>query len=155
MGPAYTWLKDDPRMVDVSSRCSVGNADLIHDALESWVQSLESVEEAERLLESAEVPCIRVRTPVELAHDGPQVQAREMMPVVDQPFIGPMKMCGNPLKFSETPAGIRGYAPFLGEHNGEVLSSMLAYSDEDIADLYARDVLYRAPEAQRLEEEDR
>ena len=57
------------------------------------------------------------------------------------------------MKFSETPATIRGYAPFLGEHNREVLSEVLGYSQAEIDALYKDDVLYEAPEVEKLPEE--
>lgn len=150
MGAEFAWLKDDPRAASVSTRCSTENAGLIHDAVERWVQSKESVEEVEGILELAGVPCLRVRDLVELATVDPQIKAREMMPVVEQPFLGPVKMYGSPLKFSETPACIRGYAPFLGEHNREVLSELLGYPDDAIDALYREDVLHHAPEVERL-----
>ena len=78
------------------------------------------------------------------------MKAREMCPERYQPFIGEMKMYGSPLKFSETPSTIRGYAPFLGEHNKEILSSVLGYSTDEIETLYREDVLYHAPEVESL-----
>jgi len=36
------------------------------------------------------------------------------------------------LKFFRNAAAIRGYAPFLGEHNREILSHYLHYSSEEI-----------------------
>jgi CoA:oxalate CoA-transferase len=150
MGPKHAWLKTDPRAATVSTRCSTDNAPIIHEALEEWVMSLDSVEEAERLLEAAEVPCLRVRDIVELATVDPQIKAREMIVTVDQPFLGPMKMYGSPLKFSETPSGIRGYAPFLGEHNDDVLMKTLGMSKEEIKALYTEDVLYHEPCVDKL-----
>ncbi|MGO9417626.1 MAG: hypothetical protein ACLP51_21120, partial [Syntrophobacteraceae bacterium] len=78
---------------------------------------------------------------------------REMRPTVYQPFLGPVRMYGSPLKFSETPSAVRGYAPFIGEHNKEVLSSVLNYNTETIEELYRDKVLYHAPEVERLPEE--
>jgi crotonobetainyl-CoA:carnitine CoA-transferase CaiB-like acyl-CoA transferase len=150
MGEKYAWLKTDPRAATVSTRCTTDNAPMIHEALEEWVLSLDSVEEAERLLEAADVPCLRVRDIVELATVDPQIKAREMIVTVDQPFLGPMKMYGSPLKFSETPSGIRGYAPLLGEHNDDVLMKTLGMSKEEIKALYAEDVLYHEPAVDRL-----
>ena len=150
MGPKHAWLKTDPRAATVSTRCTTENAPLIHEALEEWVMSQDSVEEAERLLEKAEVPCLRVRDIVELATVDPQIKAREMIVTVDQPFLGPMKMYGSPLKFSETPSGIRGYGPFLGEHNDVVFSETLGMSQEEIKALYSEDVIYHEPAVDRL-----
>jgi len=150
MGPGYEWLKTDPRTVDLAARCKSENVRLVHDALDAWVMTQDSVEEAERKLEEIGMPCCRVKSIEELATTDPHIGAREMRLTVDQPFLGPVKMYGSPLKFSETPAGIRGYAPFLGEHNREVLMTELGYSEEEIEALYNEDVLYQAPEVEKL-----
>jgi crotonobetainyl-CoA:carnitine CoA-transferase CaiB-like acyl-CoA transferase len=118
--------------------------------LEEWVAEQDSVEEVERLLDKEEVPCLRVRTLQELADTDPQIKAREMMPLVEQPFIGPMKMYGSPLKMSETPSCIRGHAPILGEHNEDVLAGVLGYSKEQVNAMYGEDILYHEPAVDRL-----
>jgi crotonobetainyl-CoA:carnitine CoA-transferase CaiB-like acyl-CoA transferase len=150
MGEKYAWLLTEPRAKDVSTRCTTANAPFIHKHLEAWVAEQDSVEEVERLLDEVEVPCLRVRTLQELADTDPQIKAREMMPLVEQPFIGPMKMYGSPLKMSETPSCIRGHAPILGEHNGDVLASVLGYSEEQVKAMYGEDVLYHEPAVDRL-----
>jgi crotonobetainyl-CoA:carnitine CoA-transferase CaiB-like acyl-CoA transferase len=153
MGPGYEWLKTDHRTVDLAARCKSENVRLVHDALDAWVMSQDSVEEAERKLEETGIPCCRVKSIKELATTDPHIGAREMRLTMDQPFLGPVKMYGSPLKFSETPATIRGYAPFLGEHNREVLSTVLGYSEAEIETLYQEDVIYEAPEVAKLPEE--
>jgi crotonobetainyl-CoA:carnitine CoA-transferase CaiB-like acyl-CoA transferase len=153
MGASCEWMKDDPRLKDVPTRSLPENTSLVHEAVEAWVMSQDSVEEAERKLDAAGIPCSRVKQIEELATDDPHIKAREMSPKVYQPFLGPMKMFGSPLKFSETPSAIRGYAPFLGEHNKEILSHYLRYSPEKIESLYGEKVLYEAPEVQRLPDE--
>lgn len=153
MGHGYEWMNTDPRTRDLANRCKAEYAFLVHDALEAWVQFQDSVEEAERKLEAAGIPCCRVKSIPELATTDPYLGAREMRLKKIQPFLGPITMSGSPLKFSETPATIRGYAPFLGEHNRETLSKMLGYSEEQIDELYKEDVLYHAPEVDKLPEE--
>ena len=153
MGPEYQWLKTDPRTSELPSRCSPDNAPLVHEALETWVMSQGSVEEVEQRLEAVGIPCARVKNIVELATEDPHLGAREMRPTHFQPFIGPIKMYGSPLKFSRTPSAIRGYAPFLGEHNQEILATILHYSEEQIEALFQEQVLYQAPEVERLPEE--
>ncbi len=153
MGEKYAWLKTDPRAKDVSTRCSTKNAPVIHEALQEWVMSLSSVEEAERLLDKAGIPSLRVRGLMELATVDPQIKAREMMPRVYQPFIGSMMMYGSPLKMSESPCGIRNYSPMLGEHNTEVLKGMLGLSDERIETLYQEDVLFHEEAVDKLPDE--
>jgi CoA:oxalate CoA-transferase len=153
MGPGYEWLKTDPRTCRITGRCSTENAPLVHKAVESWVMSQDSVEEAERKLEAAGVPCSRVKTIEELATTDDHIEARQMRQEKFQPFLGPMKMFGSPMKFSSTPSEIQGYAPFLGEHNKEVLSKVLGYSPERIESLYRDKVLHEGPEVEKLEEE--
>lgn len=153
MGPGYEWLKTDPRTRDFAGRCKNENVFLVHNALESWVMSQDSVEEAERKLEEAGIPCCRVKTIPELATVDPHLGARGMRHEIRQPFLGPVKVFGSPLKLSKTPAGPRGYAPFLGEHNKEVLSKVLGYTDDQITAFYREDVLYEAPEVGKLAEE--
>jgi crotonobetainyl-CoA:carnitine CoA-transferase CaiB-like acyl-CoA transferase len=69
---------------------------------------------------------------------------------VEQPFIGPMKMFGSPIKMSETPSCIRGYSPFLGEHNNQVLADVLGYSQEQLKALYDAKVIYHEAAVDRL-----
>lgn len=150
MGPEYDWLRGDPRCTDVSTRCTKNSAPFIHDLIEAWVLSQDSVAEAERKLAAEGVPCLRTKSITELADTDPQVKAREMMVEVDQPFVGPMRMYGSPLKMSETPCCVRGHGPFLGEHNAEVLKGLLGYTDERIESLYAGSVLYHEAAVDRL-----
>jgi CoA:oxalate CoA-transferase len=149
MGEKYAWLLSDPRTKDVYSRCT--NVTMVHQALEEWVLSQDSVKEVERLLDKQNVPCMRARTIEELVDNDPHIIARDMTPVVEQPFIGPMKMIGSPIKMSETPSCIRGYSPLLGEHNDKVLSDILGYSKEQVNALYDANVIYHEAAVDRLE----
>jgi CoA:oxalate CoA-transferase len=143
-------LRNDPRFATVATRCTRENCGHVHTAVENWVMAQDSVEDAEKKLDGAGIPCMRVKGVVELADTDPQAKARDMMPTIEQPFIGPMRMYGSPLKFSKTPAGPRGHAPLLGEHNAEVLSKMLGYSEEKITQLYRDDVLFHEDAVNRM-----
>jgi CoA:oxalate CoA-transferase len=110
----------------------------------------DSVEEAERKLEANGCPCLRVRSIKELADSDPQIKAREMMVEVEQPFIGKVRMYGSPLKMSETPTGVRGHAPLLGEQTEEILTTVLGYKDDQIKALYDQEVVYHEPAVDRL-----
>lgn len=151
MGERFKWLLSDPRTATVEQRCV--NTDVIHKAVDEWVMSMDSVEEVQRVLEEAGVPCMKVMTIEELADGDPQIQAREMMPLIEQPFLGPVKMYGSPLKMSETPSCIRGHAPLLGEHNYEVLVGVLGYAPDRVRSLYDSRVLYHEPAVERLQEQ--
>lgn len=148
MGEKYLWLLDDPRARDVTARCM--NPQIINAALDEWVMAQESVEEVERIFDEAGIPCMRARTIAELCDTDPQVKAREMMTIIEQPFIGPMKMYGSPLKMSATPSCARGHSPLLGENNYQVLSEILGYSDEQINAFYTGEILYHEEAVERL-----
>jgi CoA:oxalate CoA-transferase len=150
MGRDYEWLLKDPRAATVSTRCCEENAPFIHKVVEEWVMAQDSVEEAERKLEENECPCLRVRSVKELADSDPQIKAREMMVEVEQPFIGKVRMYGSPLKMSETPTGIRGPAPLLGQHTEEILTDVLGYKKEQVKELYEQEVVYNEPAVDRL-----
>ena len=79
--------------------------------------------EWETLLVDMGVPCAASRTSAEF-FDDPQVEALEMSQVVEHSTIGPMRVLGLPMNFSETPGGIRSAAPLLGEHSREVLAEI-------------------------------
>ncbi|MCX5897778.1 MAG: CoA transferase [Proteobacteria bacterium] len=150
MGRDYEWLLKDPRAATVSTRCCEENAPFIHKVVEEWVMAQDSVAEAERKLEENECPCLRVRSIKELADSDPQIKAREMMVEVEQPFIGKVRMYGSPLKMSETPTGIRGPAPLLGQHTEEILTDVLGYKKEQVKELYEQEVVYNEPAVDRL-----
>ncbi|MFH1081284.1 MAG: CoA transferase [Pseudomonadota bacterium] len=149
MGPFAEPLRA-PSFDTVATRCTPENVNVVHQAIEAWAMSLDSVEEVERILDNADIPCMRARSVVELADIDPHIKAREMIVEIDQPFIGPMKMYGSPFKFSETPSFPRGYSPFLGEHNRQVLSEVLSLEQVEIDSLYEDEVLYHEPAVDRL-----
>lgn len=148
MGEKYAWLMDDPRTTNVSTRCM--NATWLNKTIDEWVMSMDSVYEVERLLQEAGVACQRVLSIPELVDTDPHVKAREMIIEVEQPFLGPLKMYGSPIKMSETPSCLRGYGPLLGEHTDDVLAEVLGYNEKQIRELYDNAVIYHEPAVDRL-----
>ena len=55
-------------------------------------------------------------------HADPQTIARDMVPTVSHPTTGEVQTIGLPVKFTETPGGVRGPAPTHGQHTAEVLA---------------------------------
>ena len=71
----------------------------------------------------------------------PQFEAREYFVDVEHPVIGSAKYPGAPFLMSGSPWEARQPAPTLGQHNREVLGERLGYSDADIAQLRATEVI--------------
>ncbi|OYW17014.1 MAG: CoA transferase, partial [Burkholderiales bacterium 12-64-5] len=85
-------------------------------------------------LEGVGVPCGAINN-LQQVYDDPQVQARGMRIELPHPTAGTVPLVGSPIKLSRTPVEYRTAPPMLGEHTGEVLGSLLGYSDDEIAAL--------------------
>ncbi len=106
-----------------------------------WVQSCDSVMEADRLLTEGNIPSAPVLNIEQLMND-PQLEARGLLVEVEQPALGKVRVVNSPIHFSETVSTVRERSPRLGEHNEEVLTARLGYSPEQVAELYHKGVLY-------------
>jgi crotonobetainyl-CoA:carnitine CoA-transferase CaiB-like acyl-CoA transferase len=69
-------------------------------------------------------------------HADPQTLAREMVVETTHPVAGRVKTIGLPIKFSETPGGVRRPAPLFGQHTLEVLRDH-GFSDAEIDQMAA------------------
>jgi crotonobetainyl-CoA:carnitine CoA-transferase CaiB-like acyl-CoA transferase len=76
------------------------------------------------------LPCGPVND-VRQMHADPQAVAREMVIDVDHKTLGKVRTLGLPVKFSDTPGGVRRGAPLLGQHTREVLREF-GFGDADI-----------------------
>ena len=77
------------------------------------------------------VPCGQVRTVAEALAD-PQLAARDMIVELAHPKLGTVRLLGNPIKLSRSPAEIYRPPPTLGEHTEEVLAELASDADLDI-----------------------
>jgi crotonobetainyl-CoA:carnitine CoA-transferase CaiB-like acyl-CoA transferase len=73
-------------------------------------------------LRQADVPAGPVQTRDDYLHD-PQVRHSQMRVEIDDPEVGSTVQMGVPLLLRDTPGGIRGPAPLLGQHNDTVLTT--------------------------------
>lgn len=110
-------LNDDPRfgsnhdrMQNLAALEEILTDYLRHETSQVWLDRMEAVG----------LPAGPVLNILEMQAD-PQAQARGMIAEVDHPVAGPVRTLGHPIRFSETPAGIRRAAPLLGQHSREVL----------------------------------
>ncbi|MFT6581734.1 MAG: crotonobetainyl-CoA:carnitine CoA-transferase CaiB-like acyl-CoA transferase [Alphaproteobacteria bacterium] len=86
-----------------------------------------------------------IAAPVQSAEDrveyDPQLQHRQMHPIIDHPELGAVPYEGYPVKMSRTPAFVHGRAPTYGEHNNYVYGELLGMSDDEIHSLHERGII--------------
>lgn len=135
-------LAEDPRYIDNGMRAK-NQKDLIA-IIEAWLQAQESDEAAIRILEEGHIPVAPILS-VEQACRHPHLIERETVRTIYDRTLGNFQAPGMPLRFSEFPAHLDLEAPYLGEHNAQVLGDCLGYSGARIDDLVKRGVLHSEP----------
>ncbi|MBN1190448.1 MAG: CoA transferase [Dehalococcoidales bacterium] len=113
----------------------------LNETITEWVQSFDSVHEAVAKLNEADVICSPILTLRE-ASENPHFVAHNMTQEVDDPEYGKVKVINSPFHFSHTESGLRGSYPKLGEHNRELIESLLGYTAEDIDRLQESGVMF-------------
>lgn len=106
---------------------------IVDERTKEWF-SRKTTDEAAFLLRNAGVPFGVARNMKRIFAD-PNSYFRNMIVKVDIPGIGEAPFAGNPIKLETQPIGQQTRAPFLGEHNREVLSSLLGKEEAEITDL--------------------
>jgi crotonobetainyl-CoA:carnitine CoA-transferase CaiB-like acyl-CoA transferase len=129
-------LRDDPRFVNNAQR--MRNLSALTETLSPLFQR-RSVAEWLRRLENSGVPAGPVLDIAQM-HADPQALAREMIVETTHPTAGKVKAIGLPIKFSDTPGGVRRAAPLLGQHTREVLREH-GFSDAEMEQLAAQGVI--------------
>lgn len=136
---ASAGLGDNPRFA--TSRDRAQNRHELVDLLETWMQSFPSDQALLDHLEAHRIPAAPVIDPAD-AHHHDWFWERGALAVVDDPVHGEIRVPGFPFRTSaQPPRTTEPQAPFLGQHNAEVLAGLLGYQQERIDDLTARGVL--------------
>lgn len=104
------------------------------DALVAEWTKARSMEEIVNQLKNIDVPCSMVPSFDQVCND-PHLLSREMIVEVEQLVSGKVKTPGSLFKLSKTPGDVKLPAPFHGEHNLEVYSGMLGYTEQEIMNL--------------------
>ena len=113
------WLEDE-RFSTPSAR--IKNAPVRIDMLQEILRHRTSAEWL-RLLDEHGVPCAPIlRREQVYLHE--QVKANDLMREFDHPEVGRVRQPRPAARFDQTPEGIAGPAPRLGEHNREILESL-------------------------------
>jgi len=102
--------------------------------LEKW-----PTKEILKRLDERGVPCAPVLSRTDLLEDE-QIRFNKLIEIHEDAHFGPVRQPRPAALFDRTPAAIRAMAPYLGQHNAELLGE-LGYADEEIARLGAAGVL--------------
>ncbi len=100
----------------------------------------QTVEEADRLLTEAGVPCGIVFNLKRILED-PNSTEREMVVYTEVPGLGSVPFVGNPLKLKTRPIENRERAPLIGEHTDEILKTLAGMEDTELAELREKGVI--------------
>lgn len=91
------------------------------------------------------MPCAPAYYASESTKD-PQILARDMIVEVNHPILGKIKACNFPVKLSETPGRVASAAPLLGQHQKEIITGLLGYSQEEFEQLVQEGVVAYQPD---------
>ncbi len=117
----------------------LGVEELTPEVVNKWVKD-RTTDDVVETLEKTGVPVAAVMD-LDEVQACPQAEAREMFVNVNHPTMGEIIEPGFPIKFSETKGDISAPAPLLGEHNVEVYTRLLGYSEEKIEELRKKGVI--------------
>jgi crotonobetainyl-CoA:carnitine CoA-transferase CaiB-like acyl-CoA transferase len=129
------WL-DDPRFTTRRERSK--HTTVVQEVVRELLARM-TMQEAIAHFTHHDVVAAPVNTIPQAAHDPHPWERRAMVEVPDF-LAGTIAVSGDFWHFSRTPA-IVGSTPKVGEHNEEVLGGLLGYSAEEIAKLYANNVI--------------
>lgn len=100
-----------------------------------WTAEL-TREEAQERLQALDIAAHRVQNSPECLTD-PQLQHREHYVTLDHPLLGPLPIEGPRFLMSATPGRTTGHGPAYGQYTFEVLTELLGYDEERVADAAA------------------
>jgi CoA:oxalate CoA-transferase len=127
-----------PRAIEKMKQ-ELGFEEITSESIKELVVDMTKTEALNYLLGYG-VPVAEIYSVKELVND-PHLIDRGMFTEVEHPKAGTMKVTNFPVKFSETPGEIRTATPLLGQHNEEILSTVLGYTTEQIQKLEKQGVI--------------
>jgi len=122
------------------TRDRVKNHVAVKEIVEEWTKDRTVAEIVDALL-AAGIPAAPIYNIEQVVNDPHIGGAREMFVEIEHPKAGKVTITGPHIKLSETKASIRTPSPGLGEHNAEVLSTLLGIGKEEIEKLTSEGVL--------------
>jgi crotonobetainyl-CoA:carnitine CoA-transferase CaiB-like acyl-CoA transferase len=130
-------LADDPRFGTRDARLK--NLGALVEKIEQWLRSMPD-DAAIAAMKEGRVPVAPVLTVAE-AVSHPHLRERGTVRTVHDRILGDFDLPGFALRFSDFPKPLELQAPFLGEHNSEVLAKYAGCPPARIEDLERRGIL--------------
>jgi crotonobetainyl-CoA:carnitine CoA-transferase CaiB-like acyl-CoA transferase len=121
-------LTEDSRFASNSRR--IENRQALNEIIDHEIAE-KTVDEWIPLFDQAGIPCGPINTFDRVFND-PQVKHLGLVQEVEHPHYGKVKVVGPPATFSESAIGIQSPPPTLGEHNQEILTGLLGYSEKEV-----------------------
>jgi formyl-CoA transferase len=109
--------------------------------IEDWTMTKTKFEVME-ICNPLDIPCGPILSMKELAEE-PSLRETGTVVEVDHPKRGKYLTVGMPVKLSDSPAEVK-RSPLLGEHNEEILSDVLGYSSDEVAEIQRSGALGKA-----------
>jgi crotonobetainyl-CoA:carnitine CoA-transferase CaiB-like acyl-CoA transferase len=134
-------LIEDPKYVDNETRTK--NQKELVKIIEDWLQSQDSDAETITLLEEHRVPCAPILSAVE-AIEHPHLLDRGTAQKISDRALGEFIIPGMSFRFSEFPP-LELDAPFLGEHNADILTRLAGLTIEQVTEMEADGTLGSEP----------
>ena len=123
-------LLDDPRFATAAARSenTMARRQVMSGEIAKWDRDAILAR-----LDAEGVPSAPILARTEVIENAQAIN-NAIIETIDDPDIGPIRQPRPAARFSETPSRIRGAAPALGAHNGDILTE-LGYSPAEIQDL--------------------
>jgi crotonobetainyl-CoA:carnitine CoA-transferase CaiB-like acyl-CoA transferase len=102
--------------------------------VERWSRQVKTKDILQQL-EKAGIPCAPIYNIDQVVNDPHIAGAREMFVEIEHPKAGKTKLTGSHIKMSATNPGVRTPSPLLGQHNEEILSSILGLTAGEVQKL--------------------
>lgn len=131
-------LETDPLYATQIARCQ--RRPEVRKHVEAWLQSFDDAETPLRILAEARVPSAPILD-IPQVPEHPQIKSRQLFQDLPHPILGSTPVAKSPFHLSTALVEIPFRAPFLGEHNEEILRGRLGYSAEQISALYRDNVI--------------
>jgi len=109
------------------------NRGLIDPIVEKWVAK-RTVDEVVTELQRARVCSAKTNTIAEMV-EHPQVIHQRMIEYIDYPGVEKVPVPGVLARLSETPGQVYNRAPLVGEHNEQIYSDLLGFSQERLSQM--------------------